>query len=133
MDALAEWGTMPNGSRSTLTEEERRGLATLLNALEPFFAERETIPAQLIKSFLIAAMHEGEGVTELGKRAGVSQSVMSRHLLDIGDRNRHMQEGFGWVTHKTDPMELRKREVVLTHKGTALVHKVLRALLGGKR
>jgi len=83
---------------------------------------------QLVKSFLIAALHEGEGVTELAKRAGVTQSVMSRHLLDIGDRNRHMEEGFGWVTHQTDPMELRKHRVKLTNKGEALAHKIIRAM-----
>jgi DNA-binding MarR family transcriptional regulator len=119
--------------RSSLTDDERKGLATLLNALEPFFGERQTMPMQLVKSFILAALHEGEGVTELAKRAGLSQSVMSRHLLDIGDRNRHMEAGFGWTTQHTDPMELRKHRVVLTPKGTALAHKVLRALFGGKR
>jgi hypothetical protein len=37
-------------------------------------------------------------VVDYAKRAGVSVSVMSRHLLDIGERNRHMEEGFRLVT-----------------------------------
>jgi len=115
--------------KQSLSDEEKKRLRALLAALEPFFGTRQTMPMQLVKSFLLAALHEGEGVTELAQRAGLSQSVMSRHLLDIGDRNRHMEAGFGWTTKRSDPMELRKHQVLLTSKGVGLAHKVVRALM----
>jgi DNA-binding MarR family transcriptional regulator len=65
---------------------------------------------------------------EYGHEAGVSMSVASRHLLDIGDRDRYMEPGFGLVTQKLDPMELRKKRVTLTAKGVALAHELVRAL-----
>ena len=103
----------------------------LLGALEAFFSLRETMPAQYIRAFLLVAEKEGLGVVDYARRAGVSMSVMSRHLLDIGERNRYMEEGFGLVTHRRKPMELRKHEYFLTDKGRALLHKVIRPT--GKR
>ena len=35
---------------------------------------------------------------------------MSHNLLDIGERNRHMEEGFGLVTARNNPMNLREKE-----------------------
>ena len=47
-------------------------------------------------------------------------STMSSNLLDIGDRNRHMEEGFGLVTARNNPMNLREKVYFLTDKGRAL-------------
>jgi DNA-binding MarR family transcriptional regulator len=84
------------------------------------------MPLQYVTAFLLVCHEEGMGVGDYAERAGVSVSVMSRHLLDIGDRNRHMEEGFGLVTYRANPMELRKHEYMLTDKGRALAHKILR-------
>jgi DNA-binding MarR family transcriptional regulator len=73
------------------------------------------------------AEEEGLGVIDYAKRAGVSTSVMSRHLLDIGERDRYMEDGFGLVTYRPNPRELRKHEYFLTDRGRALVHKINRA------
>jgi len=110
----------------SLPENERTAVRNLLSALDPFRSLRSTIPLQYVTAFLLVARDEGLGVTEYAERAGVSQSVMSRHLLDIGERNRHMEEGFGLVTYRASPMELRKHEYTLTDKGRALAHQICR-------
>jgi DNA-binding MarR family transcriptional regulator len=84
------------------------------------------MPAQYIRTFLLVAEEQGLGVIDYAQRAGVSVSVMSRHLLDIGERNRHMEDGFGLVTYRPNPMELRKHEYFLTDKGRTLLHKITR-------
>lgn len=84
------------------------------------------MPAQYIVAFLMVATKEGRGVVDYAKQAGVSVSVMSRHLLDIGERNRHMEKGYGLVTYQPNPLELRKHEYFLTDKGRALYHQVIR-------
>lgn len=124
------WGSGMANFRQSLSDDEKAKLQQLLAALEPFRAIRSTIPLQYVTAFLLAALYEGEGVTELANKAGVSQSVMSRHLLDIGDRNRHMEEGFGLITQRPDPLELRKHQVQLSNKGKALAHRLVRALGG---
>lgn len=113
------------GSRK-LGEGDKRAVKSLLGALEPFKELRGTMPLQYVTAFLLVAQEEGLGVGNYAERAGVSVSVMSRHLLDIGERNRSMEEGFGLVTYRPNPMELRKHEYMLTDKGRALIHRIVR-------
>ena len=53
-------------------------------------------------------MKEGQTVTEYAEKAGVPQTVMTRHLLEIGDRSRDKEKGLGLVTQKADMNDLRK-------------------------
>ena len=94
----------------TLADSDRKAVSSLLGALEPFRTIRGAMPLQYVTAFLLVAEEEGLGVSDYAKRAGVSMSVMSRHLLDIGQRNRNMEEGFGLVTYRANPLELRKHE-----------------------
>ncbi len=114
--------------RQSMPDEEKDELRKLLHAIEIMEELRKTMPLRYVKAFLLVALEEGEGVTEYAKQAGVALGVMSRHLLDIGDRNRHMKAGFGLVTQRTDPLELRKHQVMLTDKGKALAHRLARVL-----
>lgn len=111
-----------------LPDEDLAAVKGMLGAIEPFRALRATMPAQYVVSFLLVAEEEGLGVGDYAKRAGVSMSVMSRHLLDVGERDRKGGKGFGLVTYRSNPMELRKHEYMLTDKGRALLHKITRAL-----
>lgn len=107
---------------------EAAAIKRALSVLEPFRSIRQTMPLQYVRAFLLVAAEEGLSVGEYAERAGVSMSVMSRHLLDIGERNRHMEEGFGLIMSKPNPTELRKNEIYLTAKGKALKHQIARAL-----
>ena len=110
-----------------LSDEDRKSVHGLLGALEPFRVLRQTMPLQYVTAFLLVAEEEGLGVGDYAKMAGVSVSVMSRHLLDIGERNRDMEPGFGLVSYRSNPLELRKHEYFLTDKGRAVLHKIQRA------
>lgn len=119
---------MSKDFRQTLSDDEKADLRKLLGALEHFRTVRSTMPLQYIVTFLLVALDEGDGPTEYARKAGVSKSVMSRHLLDIGDRNRHMEEGFGLITQRPDPMNLRTHQAMLAADGKNLAQKVLRSL-----
>src|SRR5262249_52410389 len=97
-------------TKQSHTNDDRTELGKLLTALAPFRAIRGTMPLQYVNTFLLVALNEGKSVNDYAAMAGVSQSVMSRHLLDIGERNRHMEKGFGLVTYRPNPTELRKHE-----------------------
>ena len=73
-----------------LPEEDRVTARTVLDLHQPFRSLRGTMPLQYVTAFMLVAEEEGLGVVDYAQRAGVSISVMSRHLLDIGDRDRHM-------------------------------------------
>lgn len=108
--------------------DDLKTLERFMGALEPFRTLRHTIPLQYVWSFLLVASEEGLSVDEYAERAGVQQSVMSRHLLDIGDRNRHMDEGFGLVSSRPNPLNMRKSEIYLTPKGRAVANNIIRLL-----
>jgi DNA-binding MarR family transcriptional regulator len=115
-------------TRVPLADDERNAMKRLALALGAFRQLRTTMPLQYVMSFLLIAQEEGLGVSEYAARAGVSPSVMSRHLLDIGDRNRHLQDGFGLVTSRQNFRMLRRSEYFLTPKGRALAHEIFRQL-----
>lgn len=121
-------GKMASEFKQTLNEDQKEYAHALLNAVEAFTKLRATMPIQYVRTYLMVACDEGQGVTEYAKRAGVSQSVMTRHLLDIGERNRRKEEGFGLVYQKPDPMDLRFHRVFLTDDGHALFHQLMRAM-----
>lgn len=109
-------------------DQERNALSGLLAAIECFQEMRKTMPLQYVATFLMVALDEGKSVGEYAVKAGVSASVASRHILDIGERNRHMGKGFELVYTKPNPMNLREHTVFLTDKGRALYHKLSRRL-----
>jgi hypothetical protein len=114
--------------KPTLTEEEKAYARALLLALEPFRDIRSTMPLQYVYTFLMVATDEGKGGSEYAKDAGVSPTVMTRHLLDIGDRNRQREEGFGLITQDRDNEDLRRHHAKITPAGKALMHKIITAL-----
>jgi DNA-binding MarR family transcriptional regulator len=71
----------------------------------------------LLVSFLLVVEHEGKGVTEYAELAEVAPTVMTRHLLDIGARDRRGEEGFGWITQERDKKDLRRQHATLTPEG----------------
>ena len=115
---------MPDTERFTLTRLVR--VFGLLREISP------TMPVQIAQSFVVVAMNEGKSVGELATIAGAKQSTMSRHLLDLGDRNRQGQEGFGLVTRGIDPTELRRTQYTLSPKGKVLLDTLTGVMNGGE-
>lgn len=123
-----------NPVKPTFSEEERDDLRKLYLVLQPFFdLDHAVLPAAYIKASLLVAIEEGLGVSEYAQRAGASPTVMTRNLLDIGDRNRQRGEGLGLVTQERDTLDLRKHRAKLTPKGATMFRKVLTALRTLKR
>lgn len=112
------------------TDQERRTGLRLMAALECFKELRHTMPLQYVLAYLLVALDEGKSVGEYAVKAGVSPSVMSRHIMDIGMRNRNMEAGFELVMTKPNLTNLREHSVWLTDKGRALYHKITRRLEG---
>jgi DNA-binding MarR family transcriptional regulator len=103
--------------------DEAQATAWMVEQLHRLYTKEvnvPTMPLQYITAFLMVARAEGKSVTEYAEIAGVSTSVMSRHLLDIGDRSRTHEPGYGLVTSRPNPTELRRHEIFLTPKGRAL-------------
>jgi DNA-binding MarR family transcriptional regulator len=111
-----------------MSSEQHAALKRLTNALAPFKSLRKTMPLQYISTLLIVATEEGLNVTEYAKRAGISQSLMTRHLSDLGEVNRYHKPGFGLVEIYKDLMDRWNSLMRLTTKGRRLVCEVFEAL-----
>jgi DNA-binding MarR family transcriptional regulator len=117
-----------NSQSAKSADNEKKVLASLLKALKPFRAYRHTMPLQYVTAFLLVATDENQNVSEYAKRAGTSQSLMTRHLADLGAVNRYHEEGFGLVEGYDDIMDRRKRLIRLTAKGQRLVGQIFGSL-----
>lgn len=114
--------------KPTLSPDEKAAARTLYLALQPFLRIRQTMPLQYLVAYLLVAMEEGKSVNEYAAEAGVSPAVMTRHLLDIGDRNRVAEEGFGLITQERDRKDLRRHHARITTTGKAMMAEIKHAL-----
>jgi hypothetical protein len=72
------------GALSFMEDVDRRVLVRLLTVMERFRRVRHTMPIHLVEALLRVATNEGKSVITYARDSGVSQSVMSRHLLELG-------------------------------------------------
>ena len=109
-------------------EQQRAAYKRLKNALKPFKTLNPNMPLQYVSTLIEVASQEGQNVSTYATRAGISQSLMSRHLSDLGDVNRHHQEGLGLIEEYTDVMDRRNSLRRLTAKGKHVAWEVFEAL-----
>jgi DNA-binding MarR family transcriptional regulator len=115
------------GYKSLLSDEVRQAAKALRLALEPFVALNPTMPASYIISFLTVAEKEGRAVSEYANEVGLYKAVMTRHLLDLGERDRRGGEGMMIIEQRRDKKDLRINRSFVNEKGAALLSKVRRA------
>jgi hypothetical protein len=117
----------PVGYKSLLSDEARQAAKALRLALDPFIALNPNIPVSYVISFLTVAEKEGLPVNEYAKETGMFKAVMTRHLLDLGERDRRGEEGMNVIEQKRDRKDLRINRSFINEKGAALLSKVRRA------
>jgi hypothetical protein len=116
------------GQVMSISDDDKAALSNLEAALRPFFKLRPTMPMQYVTAFLLVAHKEGQTVRELAKRAGISVSLMSRHLADLSEVNRYREPGFNLVVGTDDPMDRRTSRQRLTVSGHRVVGQIFGAL-----
>ena len=118
---------MPTTTKTTVSPEQQRLIKAAVRGFGAFRGVRETMPLQYVTTFLLVAYEENLNVTEYAKRAGISQSLMTRHLADLGSVNRYHEEGMGLVEGYEDMMDRRNRLVRLTPKGKTVLYRFTEA------
>lgn len=117
-----------NKFKPSFTDDERAHLRALLLALKPFIKAKPTIPLSYVITALTVALKENEGVAEYAKACDMSPTVMTRHLLDLGERNRLKEPGLGWIEQERDLFDLRKHRARFTAAGASMLRDVVHAL-----
>lgn len=114
--------------KSLTTTETVATAKALFLALEPFVKESPNMTLQNFMTFLRVASSEGKGVTEYADEAGVYKTVMTRHLLDLGDRDRHGDDGLGLIAQVRDRQDMRINRAWLAPKGASFLRSAHKAL-----
>jgi DNA-binding MarR family transcriptional regulator len=124
--------TLSPHHKSLMTPQREATAKALFLALEPFVKVNPNMSMQNFMTFLRVASGEGRGVTEYANDAQVWKTVMTRHLLDLGDRDRHGDDGLDFITQVHDRKDKRINRAWVAHKGAAFLdsaHKVLTLLI----
>jgi DNA-binding MarR family transcriptional regulator len=119
---------MVTSLKQSISDEEKAVLASLVKALKPFRELDSTMPLQYVTAFLQVAIKEGQTVSEYANILGMSQSLATRHLADIGKTNRYHEDGYDLIEAQNDVMDRRTKRNRLTAKGQRLVGQLLGAL-----
>lgn len=101
-------------------------LIKLARALEEFdsLKERGDMTVSLARTFLAVAAEEGLTGKDLEQRLGMSQGSVSRHLLDLSQRNRRMEPGLDLIEWRLAERDFRVKHWHLTAAGKKLRSKL---------
>lgn len=114
-----------------MTEKEMLSARKVDRLLSQFRTSIDpNIPAQMLQTFMTVAMNEGKSLTEIAELVSANMSTASRHLLELGSRNRRMEPGYNLVARTPDPMNLRQNSYTLTAKGRLLLANVIKIMEG---
>lgn len=114
--------------KSLVSDERKATCEALFAALEPFMKDSPNMTLTNLLAFLRVGMDEGKGVGEYAEDAGVWKTVMTRHLLDLGPRDRDGGEGLGWIYQARRNDDLRVNRAWVTQKGASLIDGARRAM-----
>jgi hypothetical protein len=116
--------------KATISPDQAALLKGAFNALKPFRLVREEMPLQYVTLFLLIAANEGHNMKYYAKMIESSDSLISRHVADLGTVNRYHEEGFGLIETYDDLTDRRNKFLRLTGKGRRVVEMMCLALGG---
>lgn len=106
---------------SLLDPEDAKNLKRIPRAYAAFkMTVGRPVSAELFTTFIEIALNEGNTVGDLADRLNVNKTSLSRNLLDLSDKLRTGEEGYGLLMRSPDPTNLRGVLYVLTQRGRAL-------------
>lgn len=105
-----------------------RSLVAISKALEEFRLLSPTMPVAQIQAFILVAIDERLGMSDVADMTGVKPSTASRYLLDLGIARTALDNSFGLLDRGIDPVNTRKARYTLTRRGKALINRLVDAL-----
>ena len=122
------------------TTPSETSLYRMSRVLAEFQAIHRGVTVELVNVFLMVALDEGQRSIDYSRKTGLSQSTISRYLLDLSQYRRQLtedtdtgrQEGHGLIRSEVDLQELRAKRYFMTPRGKALRDRVVGILDGAK-
>lgn len=108
----------------------KNGLSRLMHVFNALRFLDDTMPIQWAALFLEVAHKEGQSITELAKRTGMTMGSTSRNASCLSDWTYQKKLGLAVVTISTDRMDLTRRQVTLSPKGRKLIDHLIAIVEG---
>lgn len=119
------------GTKGAPEDVQFKGVVKFHSALQLLLSHVESMTLSHAVSFLTVARYPGRSLRALSELAGIPQSTMSRHMLDLSQYTRVRKgsdgEGrakgssYGLIEVTLNPQSLREKVYNLSPKGRALV------------
>ena len=103
-------------------------LRRLFQAVDVVRLVDATLPIQTFAAFVAVALQQGQSISAIGEKVGISQSAASRNLSALSDWDYKKKVGLKLVEYRQDPMNLSIKTVHLTARGQNLVEHVVNQL-----
>lgn len=92
-------------------------LRRLLRVVEYIRTYNAEMPVQTLGAFLTIALEDGQSVTQIGNRLGLSQSAASRNVSELTERSWKKVEGLKVAEYHQGYENISVKTLHLTHKG----------------
>jgi len=100
---------------------DRQMLRSICDTFKQLRGLAPTLPVGAVYMFLQVALNEGASLSELTERSGIKKATASRYLLDLSDKVRSGDSGYGLVLRSADPQELRRNQYSLSPLGRTII------------
>ena len=113
-------------AHKSFLDDDTKALAKAMRlALEPIV---EAFPLAYVLTLLAVAEREGMAVNEYANDVGILKAVATRHLQDLGVRDRRGNTGLEWVDQRRDSKDFRINRSYISVKGAVILGKMKRAM-----
>lgn len=107
-----------------LDREQHVKAEKFLHAMELFRDLSPAITANYVTALMLVALKPGGGPTDYAKDLETSSGVVSRWMLELGERARDGGEGWGLIRRSSGSEDFREVHYTLTPKGRAFVKRL---------
>lgn len=123
---------MPEPEAEWLSPRDRVRLARFRQVIKFLLSMYGTMTTTQAITFVQVAMSEGElTVSGLAAVCGVGSTTISKHLRDLGARNRRGEPSLGLITTMQRPYDDRRQHrVILTDRGVAVARMIVAIMKG---
>jgi DNA-binding MarR family transcriptional regulator len=113
-----------------MDEKEKAKLRRLYKVVDAMRDVDAILPIQTFAAFLVVALEDGQSITAIGDKIGLSQSAASRNLSSLAEWDWRKKTGLKLVEYRQDRMNLSVKTCHLTPKGQKLVQSFVDILEG---
>lgn len=114
-------------------DEEKKYIRRLLKVIEFVRSHNAELPIQTLGCFLQIALEDGQTITGIGNKLGLTQSSASRNVSELTERSWKKVEGLKVAEYHQSYDNIAQKTLHLTSKGQRWSEQIIDILKGGAK